>query len=124
MNNRKAGSIHDRVLRTMNDVSPEKLTLTLFQSACQTRFRVQTAPDRTVEMRLIEVSESPGEMMGEKIESFSILFKGPLDPFLPQRMYSIEHDAIGRFDLFMVPVGKVPDGFQYQAVFNRRPVAS
>jgi hypothetical protein len=34
-------------------------------------------------------------------------------------MYTFEHDRIGRFELFVVPIGRKPGLFQYQAVFNR-----
>jgi hypothetical protein len=29
------------------------------------------------------------------------------------------HDKLGEFDLFLVPVAKNENGFQYEAVFNR-----
>ena len=29
------------------------------------------------------------------------------------------HDAIGDFELFIVPVAQTSDGFLYEAVFNR-----
>ena len=53
--------------------------------------------------------------------SFSLVFLGPPKPFLSQQMYRVEHPVIGAFPLFIVPVGKRPEGFLYEAVFNRGP---
>jgi hypothetical protein len=69
-----------------------------------------------VEVELIELADgrsSPGH------EVFSLLFRGPGKPLLAQRLYPFEHDAIGMFDLFIVPVGRDERGIYYEAVFNR-----
>ena len=49
---------------------------------------------------------------------FSIIFRGPSTPILRQRIYSLEHNAMGRFDLFLVPIGPDERGMQYQAIFT------
>ena len=36
---------------------------------------------------------------------FALEFKGPAQPVLPQRIYPLEHAAIGRHELFIVPIG-------------------
>ena len=51
-------------------------------------------------------------------EPFSIVFRGPAEPVLPQRIYRFEHDALGAFDLFIVPIGPDEAGMQYEAVFG------
>ena len=44
---------------------------------------------------------------------------GPADRFYQQGTYQFEHERIGRFNLFIVPVGKAGDGrFRYEAAFN------
>ena len=48
---------------------------------------------------------------------FSLLFEGPA-PVLPQRLYHFQHDAMGQQVIFIVPIAKTGDGFQYEAVFN------
>lgn len=53
--------------------------------------------------------------------SFAILFHGPVNAALPQRMYRFEHEVLGTFDLFIVPVGRDKNGFHYEAVFNHQP---
>jgi hypothetical protein len=48
---------------------------------------------------------------------FALLFHGPQTPILPQRIYRLEHDALGTFDLFLVPLGPDARGMRYEAVF-------
>jgi Domain of unknown function (DUF6916) len=50
--------------------------------------------------------------------SFSLIFVGDTPQMLPQRIYRVEQEALGQIELFMVPVGKKPEGFEYQALFN------
>jgi len=50
--------------------------------------------------------------------SFSLIFIIDVPEMLPQRMYRVEQEALGQIPLFLVPVGKKPEGFEYQALFN------
>jgi hypothetical protein len=51
-------------------------------------------------------------------EAFSLLFRAPLDipPF--QNVFQIEHDELGAFELFLVPIKKKDDCLVFEAVFN------
>lgn len=49
---------------------------------------------------------------------FSIVFRGPVEPVYPQRIYRLEHGGIGEFEVFLVPVGRDSDGVRYEAVFT------
>ena len=92
------------------------LTMAMFAENLLTRFRVHTSSEAVVELELIELSEgrtNPGH------EIFSLTFRGPIEAFLGQGMVSMSHDAIGDFELFIVPVAQTSDGFLYEAVFNR-----
>ncbi len=51
-------------------------------------------------------------------ESFSLMFQGPLEPFLPQGMRRLRHATLGEMDIFLVPVAQGKGGFEYQSVFN------
>jgi hypothetical protein len=50
-------------------------------------------------------------------ECFVVRFRGT--ETLPQNTYRIEHAALGRFDLFLVPAGKDKKGIYTQAIVNR-----
>lgn len=78
-----------------------------------TKFSVAGEP---LELELVEVSELK---TGGGQESFSLLFHGAKDKFLPQKLYDLEHDTLGQGSIFLVPVGAKDDVIQYEAVFNR-----
>jgi hypothetical protein len=51
-------------------------------------------------------------------EPFSLYFRSASQVVLPQRIYPFVHDAMGRFDLFIVPIAREPEGIVYEAVFG------
>jgi hypothetical protein len=109
----------------MKILAPEQLTLEAFSPWLKTKFRVILGPASFLELELVEVNAiaSPGQARlaakGLAQEVFSLVFHGPDSQLLPQRIYSFEHDQMGRFDLFIVPIGQKPGFIQYQALFNR-----
>ncbi|RXT04272.1 hypothetical protein [Ammoniphilus sp. CFH 90114] len=72
--------------------------------------------DTAVEMILHDVRIASIDSI---YESFSLLFSGPLEVFLPQQLYSFQHPELGVVELFIVPVEKKEDQYEYEAVFNR-----
>lgn len=53
-------------------------------------------------------------------ESFSLCFRGDATRRLGQNTYSFDHSRIGRFEMFIVPIGREDQsGCFYEAVFNR-----
>jgi hypothetical protein len=48
---------------------------------------------------------------------FSVVFRGPRETHLPQRIYRLRHDRLGAFELFLVPIGPDAVGMRYEAVF-------
>jgi len=52
--------------------------------------------------------------------SFSLLFRGPFGMTQESGMYSLDHDKLGKLDLFLSPVGKLKDQVLYEAVFSQR----
>jgi hypothetical protein len=107
----------------MNDVPIENLTLETFAPLVQTSFAVRSSAGTAgLELKLVEAQGSflppaPGAKVVQ--ETFSLLFLGPADQWLPQGMICLEHERIGRFELFIVPLARKPAGIEYQAVFNR-----
>jgi hypothetical protein len=89
-----------------------------FARQLHTKFMLHPEPERTLELELIEVS-SDGQRKTPGGESFSMVFRGPADPSLPQRTYRMEHGELGAFDLFIVPIRRDQDGLYYEAIINR-----
>lgn len=72
-------------------------------------------------MRLVDAVEGsepggPGPE-GQHRQQFSLLFRGPAEPQLPQGTYAVTHDAIGEQHLFLVPIGRDAEGVRYEAAF-------
>ncbi len=49
---------------------------------------------------------------------FSLIFRGPRAPVLPQRTWPLEHPTLGRLEIFLVPIGPDGAGMRYEAIFN------
>jgi hypothetical protein len=95
----------------------ENLHLETFSEQLNSKFLVRRETGTGVELQLIEAGNI-GTPTPEH-EQFSLLFRGPLDSFLEQAIYSFEHDKIGTFEMFIVPVRREQEGFLYQAIINR-----
>jgi len=50
--------------------------------------------------------------------AFALLWQGPGEPGLAQGTYEVAHDEIGAHHMFLVPVDRTDDGFQYESVFT------
>jgi hypothetical protein len=87
-------------------------TLSTFSPYLGQTFRLTLDDARRLDLELLEAT---GESEGRP---FSIVFRGPKNPRLPQRIYRFEHDRLGAFDLFIVPIGIDEHGLRYEAVFN------
>jgi Domain of unknown function (DUF6916) len=87
-----------------------------FVENLNTRFRTVLQNSSVVELELIEVKDG---RTTPRQEQFSLFFQGPLEPFLGQGTFRLEHDRLESGDLFLVPVEKGETGLIYQAVFNR-----
>ena len=93
------------------------LTEAEFSKHVNTKFRVVN--EQPIELELTEVKgylSKAHEQTG--MERFSAFFRGPADRYLMQKTYSIEHEQMGAFDLFLVPLSRDESGFRYEAVFN------
>ena len=100
----------------------EDLTVEVFAAHVGERFHIPSEPGRTLDTTLVEarpLGPAPKGLTGPtKRAPFALLFRGPGEPLLPQRIYTVEHDAMGALDIFMVPVGRERDALLYEAIFN------
>jgi hypothetical protein len=95
------------------------LTEKEFSKHVNTKFRAQLAGGVQVELELDEVKGYPGHPGDQQgMERFSIFFKGPTEPVLPQQSYTLKHDQMGEFEIFLVPLSRNEKGSRYEAVFN------
>ena len=70
-----------------------------------------------VVLRLATVK--PAGMPGyARAEAFSLIFEGPAQPRLAQATLHLRNEAVGEFDIFLVPVGANAETTSYEAVFN------
>ena len=78
-----------------------------------------TAVDgREVSLTLVQAKAyTPLENEQPGMERFSVFFDGP-QPMLTQKTYSLRHERMGQFDIFLTPISGNADGFRYEAVFN------
>jgi hypothetical protein len=94
----------------------EALTLETFTPHLNTVFRSQSDAG-AVELLLEEaMGHDAGDQPAPRA-SFSLTFRGPVQPVYPQQIFHLEHAALGALDIFLVPVGAGETGVIYQAVF-------
>lgn len=98
----------------------DSITLQHFMPLLGQRFDVQVDPGNAVGTELAEATALPSPAVGAGREAFSLMFKGPPQPVLPQRIYRVAHDggALAPLDLFIVPVRGSADAIWYEAVFT------
>lgn len=99
-----------------------RLTHALFAKHEGERFQVTREAQPSLEFELIEVSTlpshaDPDDPVASK-EPFSLVFRGPHDIVLEQRIYTLEHASLGKLEIFLVPLGPDKHGVRYEAVFN------
>ena len=116
------------------DLSPQEVaadplanyTKATFQQYLNSIFRFSGGIYKPVDVTLTDVADmlpakapvEPGK------ECFTLLFRGE-SIALPQGTYTVDHTALGRFALFLVPVGSDNNGVQgYLATINRLPYRS
>ena len=69
-----------------------------------------------MELELAEVEDlGPG---GFSRRAFALHFLGPLRPILPQAIYGLQNEAMGRLDIFLVPLGPRDGRMRYEAIFT------
>ena len=89
-----------------------------------TEFRFyQKGASKGYGLRLDEVLDRQAQLKARRLrahdgECFSLYFRGPASKDLVQGTYRMEHGALGRFSLFLVPGAADSKGVVYEAVIN------
>jgi hypothetical protein len=90
-----------------------------FAAHLRTVFVVRPGERQEVRLELVEVSDSgPEQSRAAGRECFSLAFRARDPRALKQSTYQMEHRALGRFDLFVVPVKSEKHGQVFQAIVN------
>ena len=87
-----------------------------FAACLNAEFQVVERDSAAFALRLSEVSDG---LSTPRQEAFSVIFRGPLDRFIQQGTYQLRNEKLGELQLFLVPIARDNDGYQYEAVFNR-----
>jgi hypothetical protein len=75
--------------------------------------------ESTLDLTLTQATKPPVRPYpGMVREPFSLYFVSTSPVVLPQRVYPFAHDAMGRLDIFIVPIAREVQGIVYEAVFN------
>ena len=98
----------------------DRLTCADFAREAGATFRLEEDVASSVSLVLVEAAELPRRagLPGAPRAPFTLVFRGPADPVLPQRIYALKNEALGRLGIFLVPVGRDAAGVLYEAVFN------
>jgi hypothetical protein len=98
-------------------MSLEHLSEELFREHLNSKFQTEVGGQR-LELELVEVrGDKSGLPKLAGVERFSIYLVGP-GP-LPQSIYPLEHEQLGRLEIFIVPIAQEGGRFRYEAVFSR-----
>ncbi len=87
-----------------------------FEPHLNTTFELLRGEGEPLELELVEITGGEGAFANSY--SFSLVFRGGPHFTLQQHIFTLEHDRLGTLDLFLVPIGRDPGGFRYEAVFN------
>jgi hypothetical protein len=99
-------------------MSEELLTCESFSGHVGEKFRIVAEEVDGWELELIEATPIKTQETRHKRPPFSLVFRGPMEPVLNQQIVPLEHDSMGKLDIFLVPIGPDEDGMQYEAVFS------
>jgi hypothetical protein len=102
--------------------APSPLRRSTYLALTDRRFRARVpGAARWHALTLVEIADLPRAATLAKYRgsdaAFSLLFDGPAGA--KQRIYELEHPAMGRFRLFLTPVGRPSSPQSYEAIVDR-----
>lgn len=100
----------------------QELTVADFSPHLGGKFKLRLDSGESLEVELVEAT--PLGMNGTRPAhlaqrgAFSVVFLAPKDAPLPQHIYHVEHEVMGEFAIFLVPIGRTAAGLKCEAIFN------
>ena len=95
----------------------DKVTKDTFEPIKGDIFRLALGDDEHVPLELAAVLGTGLQGLASR-EQFSLHFRGPSTPELPQRIYRLQHSELGTLEIFLVPIKRDAGGMTYEAVFT------
>jgi hypothetical protein len=101
----------------------DQFTLDTFAPRAGETFRLHAEGAAPFDLVLASVREIPvsgwrPDDAAEHRTPFSLVFHGPPQFVLPQAIYRFEHDGLGAFEMFIVPIARDAQAVSYEAVFS------
>lgn len=96
----------------------KKLTKEDFVSRLNQVFFIHAEGMEPIEAELIEVSALSSRPFEDRHPFSIVLRTDQQESYLIQAIYRVEQEAVGRLDLFLVPLGPDGQGMRYEAVFT------
>lgn len=129
---RSDGELHhinlERQTFMSSDISnqePALMTLSYFSDHVNSPFTLDVEVEgNPIEVTLTEASplkptpKGPGIPEAIRDDPFALVFRGPGNVQLAQRLYQITHETLGELQIFLVPIAADEEGRYYEAVFN------
>jgi hypothetical protein len=89
-------------------------------------FQVNLGTGGNMTLKLLSVKEGNAQVLiaprklvrAKKGESFLLVFQGPHNNPLPQKIFRFEHNQLGKFSLFITPGTSKQNAQHYEAVIN------
>ncbi|HEY2171450.1 MAG TPA: hypothetical protein VGJ30_17625 [Candidatus Angelobacter sp.] len=94
----------------------DSLNAKIFREQLHSQFTVRQDNSATITLELVDVVEND---LSPKMELFSLQFRGPAAPRMAQHIHTLEHDKLGRFDIFLTAVAGDAQSITYESVFHR-----
>jgi hypothetical protein len=88
-----------------------------FEPLRNQRFRIEDEPRAELELVSVDVRSRFDPSAGTR-RPFALLFRGPKEPILTQRIYALSNPSLPGLEIFLVPVGPDDAGMLYEAVFT------
>lgn len=81
-------------------------------------FWLQHPQAGALQVTLASVSVPAMKSLDPRMEQFSLVFHGPLQPAVVAGTYELDHAALGRFDLYLAPGGRAGGNAVYRSDFS------
>jgi hypothetical protein len=100
-----------------------RMTRASFAACLNSTFQLQNADASVLPLKLVELKDTVHSAHKKAAaahgkECFSLAFTAPNHEVLKQNTYRLEHENLGKFDLFISPVTSKRHGEIYEAIIN------